>query len=528
MKLVKISWALITLLFLHSAIAGHGRDGGWPQSIQLLRFSKQHLLELVKQATDQDIKDAIDNMHDRDEAIHPQDVDKEVLKRLIESLVDPDVEQIEKSKYDGVRLFYYDDSKAPQYKIYATKNFFNLQKYQVGANEINASLVKEIQTLILHEVSHLWGFGEENGSINYARTFATKMVEILHGNFKKSYDLKEKMSSLSHAFFHETMSLQKNNQEFKLKNKLYQCLDISDKGEERSEILFNTADVIWSGSDGHSLRSNKNLLIRGTMDEYLIIEEYGKSPLKIVSRYSSSGWLQNSVKSYIICHPKAEKLTSIVERFVAPHYTRTNLMTDLDYSSTIMFQFVISGKFQSIVDNFKQMNSIQSKNQDQIIYNIDVKIKKQMKKDYDQLTSRRYKYSREKDKVITAKFNSVINSDLSSQGQSFYAQAGNILKSLVNEVDRMQNISRRIMMIELIEDFSKEFNMVAEMTQIHEREIFFSKSNCNREKRLGKYYACFLEENKTQALSHKQLYNRMDQALDLLLKKSSTKLQKIQ
>ncbi|MFY7992553.1 MAG: hypothetical protein ACOVP4_04595, partial [Bacteriovoracaceae bacterium] len=163
-----------------------------------------------------------------------------------------------------------------------------------------------------------------------------------------------------------------------------------------------------------------------------------------------------------------------------------------------------------------------------IIYNIDVKIKKQMKKDYDQLTSRRYKYSREKDKVITAKFNSVINSDLSSQGQSFYAQAGNILKSLVNEVNRMQNISRRIMMIELIEDFTKEFNTVAEMTQIHEREIFFSKSQCNKEKRIGKYYACFLEENKIQALSHKQLYNRMDQALDLLLKKSSTKIQKIQ
>ncbi|GEM_PF-6679483 len=369
MKFAKLAWALITLLILQTAIAGHGRDGGWPQSLQLLRFSKQHLIELVKQATDQDIQDAIDNMHDRDEAIRPEDVDKKVLLRLIESIVEPDVEQIEKSKYTGVRLFYYDDSSAPLYKIYATKNFFNLEKYQVGANEISASLVKEVQTLMLHEISHLWGFGEENGDINYARTFATRMVEILHGNFKKNYDLKEQMTSLSQAFFHETMSLQKNNQEFKLQNKLYQCLKISNKGEERSEILFSSTDVIWSGVDGHSLRSNENLLIRGTMDEYLIIEEVGKSPLKIVSRYFGSGLFQKYVSSYTVCHPKAEKLEKITERFIAPHYTRTNLMTDLDYSSTIMFQFVISDRLQKIGDDFKQVNLIQSNNQDQIIPN---------------------------------------------------------------------------------------------------------------------------------------------------------------
>lgn len=527
MKLAKFSWALIVLVFLQSAFAGHGRDGGWPQSIQLLRFSKQHLLELVKQATDQDVKDAIDNMHDRDEAIRPEEVDKKVLTRLIESIVDPDVEQIEKDKYTGVRLFYYDDSAAPIYKIYATKNFFNLQKYQVGANEINASLVKEVQTLLLHEVSHLWGFGEENGDINYARTFATRMVEILHGNFKKNYDLKEKMTSLSQAFFHETGSLQKNNQEFKLQNKSYQCLSISDKGEERSEMMFVPTDVIWSGVDGHSLRSNENLLIRGTMDDYLLIEEYGKSPLKIISRYSGTGWFQKSVKSYIICHAKAEKLDAINERFVSSYYTRSNLMTDLDYSSTIMFQFVIADKLQSIIDNFKQTNSIQSKNQDQIIYNIDVKIKKQMQKDYEWLTSRRYKYSREKDGAVLAKFNSVINSDVSSQAQSFYAQAGNIMKGLGQEIDRMENISRRNMMVSLVQEFAKEFNAIADMTKKHQEDNQFSTNVCYKEKRIGKFYACYLEDGKTQALSRKQLYVRMDQSLDLLLKKTSDRLKKI-
>jgi ssRNA-specific RNase YbeY (16S rRNA maturation enzyme) len=528
MKLIRLSWLVLSFILIQDAIAGHGRDGGWPQSIQLLRFSKQHLIELVKQATDQDIQDAIDNMHDRDEAIRPQEVDKKVLTRLIESIVDPDVEQIEKSKYTGVRLFYYDDSKAPQYKIYATKNFFNLQKYQVGANEINASLVKEVQTLLLHEVSHLWGFGEENGDINYARTFATKMVEILHGNFKKNYDLKEKMSSLSQAFFHEAGSLQKNNQEFKLKNKLYQCLTISDLGESKSEILFSSTDVIWSGIDGHSLRSNENLLIRGTMDDYLIIEEYGKSPLKIMSRYSGTGWFQKSVKSYIVCHPQAEKIDVIVDRFVTSYYTRSNLMTDLNYSSTIMFQFVIGDKLQSAIDNFKQTNSIQSKNQDQIIYNIDVKIKKQMQKDYEWLTSRRYKYSKDKDSAVLAKFNSVINSDVSSQAQSFYAQAGNTLKALAQEIDRMENISRRNMMVELVKDFFKEFNAIADMTKKHQDDNQFSNMGCYKEKRIGKFYACYLEDGKTQALSRKQLYVRMDQALDLLMKKTSTRLQKIQ
>ncbi len=113
------------LLISSSAFAGHGRDGGWPQSIQLLRFSKQHLIELVKQGTNQDIQDAINGMHDRNEAISPDEVIKDLLVRLVESIVEPDVEQIEKSQYSGVRLFYYDESADRQYKIYATIFFHN-------------------------------------------------------------------------------------------------------------------------------------------------------------------------------------------------------------------------------------------------------------------------------------------------------------------------------------------------------------------------------------------------------------------
>ena len=49
-------------------------------------------------------------MHDRNEAISPDEVIKDLLVRLVESIVEPDVEQIEKSQYSGIRLFYYDES----------------------------------------------------------------------------------------------------------------------------------------------------------------------------------------------------------------------------------------------------------------------------------------------------------------------------------------------------------------------------------------------------------------------------------
>lgn len=98
----------------------------------------------------------------------------------------------------------------------------------------------------------------------------------------------------------------------------------------------------------------------------------------------------------------------------------------------------------------------------------------------------------------------------------------------VKSIDLMQNISRRNMMVELVKEIANGLNAIAEMTKTHESEILFSKNNCYKEKRIGKFYACFLEDNKTQALGHKQLYVRMDQALELLLKKSSAKLQKIQ
>ncbi|GEM_PF-5938593 len=150
-----------------------------------------------------------------------------------------------------------------------------------------------------------------------------------------------------------------------------------------------------------------------------------------------------------------------------------------------------------------------------------------MQKDYEWLTSRRYKYSKDKDSAVLAKFNAVINSDLSPLAQSFYASATNAIKAIGKEVDQMKNISRRNMMVDLVKDFVKEFNAIADLTKKHQDDNQFSTNICYKEKRIGKFYSCYLEDSKTQALSRKQLYLRMDQSIDSLLKKSRSQLQKI-
>ena len=91
---------LLCLLLPLSAYPGQGRDGGWPESIQFLRLAKANLLELLAQSSDQDVKDAINGMHDRDESIKVEGVNLALLIKLVKSLENPDVEQIEKSKYE--------------------------------------------------------------------------------------------------------------------------------------------------------------------------------------------------------------------------------------------------------------------------------------------------------------------------------------------------------------------------------------------------------------------------------------------
>lgn len=526
MKFTKL-WFLLVLVFsVQSAMAGHGRDGGWPQSIQLLRLAKKNLLELVNQVSDQEVQDAIDGMHDRDEAIKPGEVNKAVLKTLIESIVEPDVEQIEKDKYDGVRLFYYDDSNIPNYKIFATKNYFNNSKYQLESGFITMKAVKEVQTLLLHEISHLWGFGEENGDINYARTFAVNMIEILHGNFKKSYSLKEKMTYLGSSFEKDTHSIAFNGEISKIEDKTLHCLVISDKGETHQKRTFLKSDLIWSDMDGSSLRTDEAALIRATTDDYVLIETIGRSPLAIPSKFKGSGIYQKYVNSYSICHKKEEMLKNYMDRFVTPFFSRSNLMTDMDFNSVSMFQYIFTGKLQTASEYLKEVNKAQTVNQNQIIYNVDFKIKTQMKKDYEWLIDRSYKYTKEKDSAVINRFNQVVGSDMSPNVQVFHSMATNTLKSTFDELNRMQNISRKMTAGKVLQDFTKEFNAIVETANKFEKDRQFTNA-CGGEKKIGKYYECILENNKNTARERIQLYKRMDIAVDALLKKYQSRVKQI-
>ena len=511
MKLNKILWPILFLFSLQVAVAGpgdgHGRDGGWPESIQLLRFAKKNLLELVEQSTDLDIQHAINKMHDRDEDIRPEDVNKEMLLRLINNLVDPDVLDIEKSNYKGVRLFYYDRSQAPLYKIYATKNFFNLEKYQVSISNMNIALIKEIQTLILHEVSHLWGFGEEAGDINYSRVFATRMVEILHGNLKGDFTIKEKFDLTRASFNAETFSLIPGNREVLLKNQTYQCHNISASEESRSELYIAQEELLWE-SEGHSLRSNKNALIRGVVDGYIMIKNAG---VRIETSYS-------------ICHQDAAQLNNIVKRFMAPYYSRSNFVTDLDYASTSMFQVILAESIQKSIDGLRQNLAIQTDNQKQIIYNVEVKIKKGLKEQYEKLISRRSKYSKKKDSPTLKAINALINSDVTS-AQPSYAKAKNENRRINTSIDIMKNYARRSVAREFMNNFFADFNKIVEMTQEHDREQRLSISKCGREKRIGKYYECSINESILEAQGNIQLYKRMNQSLNILLKNSVERVQ---
>jgi len=509
---------LLCLLLPLSAYPGQGRDGGWPESIQFLRLAKANLLELLAQSSDQDVKDAINGMHDRDESIKVEGVNLALLIKLVKSLENPDVEQIEKSKYDGVRLFSYDNSDPTNLRVFATKNFFAKQRYQIPMNEINPAILKEVQTLILHEISHLWGFGEENGDINYARIFAVRMVNILHGSLKISFSPKEKLELLSKAFYFSTADLMETGGEKVYVGKNYQCITYQTSGESSLSVQALELDPFKRSVDGYDFQGNQNSILRWNAQGYLFAEtsEQTLNKKELLSHFMLKKNVYRRLKDITVCHQDKEQLALIEEKFIRPYFSRTNLLTDYANSSLPVFQSRLVEDIRFYGETAQATLEVHKANQNQIIQNIDFKIKVQHSESYVRLTGRKYKYSKPQDSGDMEILNSLINSGFSDQHNALWAQISVKTRQLNGDIIALRdNVSRQLQMDSFFKDFLKEFNANADRT----KNFYPVGLPCGKEKRLGDYYACQLESSKVEALARIKLYESMAQELDALMKR---------
>lgn len=458
-------------------------------------------------------------MKDRQESIPVENVNLDLLIKLVSKVQNPDVEKIEKSEYKGVRLFYYDDKDPTDLKVYATKNFFNNPRYQVPVKDINASIIKEVQTLILHEVSHLWGFGEENGEMNYARTFAVRMVNILHGSMKVNFTQEEKLQSLSRANFHETHDIFDKNAESIINNREFQCVKVSKESDLFESRTFKL-DRFANTPDGYPIAGLG--VMRRTIDGYLLLENSTWSRNSgVMSTYLGKKGAEHGIISATICHESKKELDKYIDRFIRPYFTKTNLLTDLDHSSLVVYQSLLISEVHFFSDTLLSVMDVNIGNQNQIIQNIDYKIKVEMKDEYQNLTSRKYKYSKDKDSAILERFNPIINSDLSTKGKALYSQITVKINQLNAQISAMKNIARQIQMNHFLEKFVAEFNEIVDRTQAIEEKMQFSALPCFKHKAIGKFYECQLEVDKVDAKARIEVYERMQTDISALAKKYS-------
>lgn len=503
---------ILILLSTQVAFAGHGRDGGWPKSVQLLRLAKQHLLELLNNSSDLDIKDAINGMADRQEAIKVKDVDLAMVKFLVSRLENPDVEEIENSTYTGVKLFDYDDTDPRNIRIFATKNFFKSERYQVLPSELNPALLKEVQKLILHEISHLWGFGEENG-FNFAETFAVRMINILHGSFKVNFTQKEKLESLSKVFLFESRDISARNGESTVNGKTFECKVISAEGDKTERMQLNFSHYAHT-IDGYELKTNPNSLLRWTDDGYLLIETSQLSSDKnvVLSKYFAKQSLEKSVLSLTVCSLQEVSFEKFQERFVRPYYSRSNLLTKLGYASLSVFRSLVIQDVIYFTDILNDVLEINIANQNQIIQNIDFKIKVQNAETYQRLIKRRGTKNKPQDDTDLELLNGLFNADVSTEVLRLWPKLDSKVIEMKRDVDGLTQMPARQLQLQ---HFSGRFlyEMGNFVEQIRSSMPDTSLAMCNFSSRIGKFFECQIELNKILAQDRISTFKRLQAEL---------------
>lgn len=194
--LLCLSYINFTLWSLPS-YSGQGRDGTWLKSINTLDKIIADLKNRAEKISAEDLKFSLNNMQDREEYIKVTDLNLKLFKKLLRSVEIPNVANLSQKKGNNLKLFDYDNSEPYSPSVFATLAYYANPKFQVDYKQMPLKTIKEVQTLILREISHLWGFGEE-GAIDYPTAFAKRMISRMYARKYSSrpfYSINEKFKS---------------------------------------------------------------------------------------------------------------------------------------------------------------------------------------------------------------------------------------------------------------------------------------------------------------------------------------------
>jgi hypothetical protein len=264
-----VQFLLLTILSSQNILAGQGKDGTWPKSFKVLNSIIVDLHKQLATLTDEDVKFALHGLKDRQEYIKVESLDAKKLKKIAKAIQKPDVEAIEKQNYFGVKLFSYDNSNPDSPEVFATKNFFNNPRYQVELKDINLNLKIEVQFMLLREISHLWGFGED-GAVNYASIFAKRMIQLIYNISTPISQIYTKIQNIyNHAAQLQGLELQVMSKY----NAQYYCYNINNKkiypSATYSLVNLTHLNLVYFNNLYDSINAELTILIGKNKSEYI-------------------------------------------------------------------------------------------------------------------------------------------------------------------------------------------------------------------------------------------------------------------
>jgi hypothetical protein len=211
MKQTSILLFFVLFITLGTVQAGQGRDGTWAKSIRTLSTIISDLKVKIEKLTDQEIQKALNGMEDREDYIHVKELNSEKFKQLVQKVLQtPDPIQLKRKLKDDdhpLKYFHYkiEENNAD---VFATSLYYSHPAFQKEYRKMRKKQIREIQFMILREISHLWGFGED-GAVDYASSFANKMMHILYKNI---YEYSRDPSYLNISKFYKNAKFLTNDE----------------------------------------------------------------------------------------------------------------------------------------------------------------------------------------------------------------------------------------------------------------------------------------------------------------------------